>query len=517
VPTCHVLLVDDYSRNYPNGPLNPQGTPVAQPNIRQAYRDALSALGINNVDVYDVWLESGGSPAGNGPPASLMTTYEVVIWFSGDKYNGTGSAEPWAGPNVIYDQIQLDMFLQEGGRLFLDSQDYIYDTQGIFGEPFDDWSQNYLGAFAFKNDSNSDYILGELGNPVGHFFNYSVYLSSPSLPPPQGFTEYADQILPTGDPGVDVAFVDFEQEATCMTVDKSSTEGWRTVFFATSWYPIFYHDAVTDPKPVLQNNGTKVLERIMDFLCPPDEPFYTPEATSTPGSPTVTPTVTPTPTPPCIHDGDVNNDGQHTGLDAQLAFDIGLGRYIAQYWEECAADCNNDTYVTASDVQSIFLAALGYPSSCVDPIGDRGGVNGLKSRRIEKDSDSYVWIDEVRSRSGSRVEIEVMVDTKTTQVDVFTLDVGYDEGWLRYVGCEEGDLNPGWIMFGGNASSKGTVTISAFASGTQIPANTQGSLARLIFEVKNSKRLGQTSPIRVKRVADDLRGADFQHGQLLVK
>lgn len=71
---------------------------------------------------------------------------------------------------------------------------------------------------------------------------------------------------------------------------------------------------------------------------------------------------------PCLHTGDVTNDGQYSAGDAQLAFMIGLGLYNPSPVESCWADCNADGIVSASDAQTIFATALGQ-ATCVDPMG----------------------------------------------------------------------------------------------------------------------------------------------------
>jgi C1A family cysteine protease len=68
---------------------------------------------------------------------------------------------------------------------------------------------------------------------------------------------------------------------------------------------------------------------------------------------------------PCIHDGDVNQDGDITASDAQQAFLIALGVVSPSYEEACAADCNGDGNVTAGDAQQIFFSILGI-GACVD-------------------------------------------------------------------------------------------------------------------------------------------------------
>ncbi len=68
---------------------------------------------------------------------------------------------------------------------------------------------------------------------------------------------------------------------------------------------------------------------------------------------------------PCIHDGDVNQDGEFTAADAQMAFLIAIGTVSPTAEEECAADCNGNEAITAGDAQQIFFVILGI-GSCVD-------------------------------------------------------------------------------------------------------------------------------------------------------
>lgn len=68
---------------------------------------------------------------------------------------------------------------------------------------------------------------------------------------------------------------------------------------------------------------------------------------------------------PCIHDGDVNQDGDITASDAQLAFLIALGAVSPSAEDECAADCNGDGNVTAGDAQLIFFSILGL-GDCIE-------------------------------------------------------------------------------------------------------------------------------------------------------
>ncbi len=92
---------------------------------------ALDAAGYT----YDYWEVL--DPADNGPDATVMGDYDVVIWFTGEAWTGGETM----GPD---DEFNLLLYMSVGGgKLFLNSQDYLYDwyiSYGTFSEgqfPYD--------------------------------------------------------------------------------------------------------------------------------------------------------------------------------------------------------------------------------------------------------------------------------------------------------------------------------------------------------------------------------------------
>ncbi len=243
---CSILLVDDDNNN---------------PGVRGYFTAALDDLGYG----YDIFNVGTGSQ--DGPTAAQMAPYDVVIWFSGDKY-AFGWNDPMAGPNST-DEAALTTYLNNGGRLFLSSQDYLYDM-GItnFGE-------NYLGLSGYGGDEAVSPLEGQAGDPVGDGFGQL------ELQYPSDFSEYPDLVSPSVENSVSAAFVDGNNQPTNIDTDGGT---WRTVFFATDWVPIYNADAA---------NGNAVLQAVLDFLCPSQEPTPTATSTFTP-----LPTDTPSPVPP---------------------------------------------------------------------------------------------------------------------------------------------------------------------------------------------------------------------------
>ncbi len=102
-----------------------------------AYRAALHEQGIE----FDVWdTNERGSPT-----LERLSIYETVLWYTG--YD-------WFQP-LTEDEIDtLEMYLQEGGRLFLSSQDYLYYHRH---NPF---TRDYLGVQGYQESITATAILG---------------------------------------------------------------------------------------------------------------------------------------------------------------------------------------------------------------------------------------------------------------------------------------------------------------------------------------------------------------------
>ncbi|OGN92500.1 MAG: hypothetical protein A2Z71_10350 [Chloroflexi bacterium RBG_13_50_21] len=223
-----ILLVDDDNND-------PDTTPY--------YTAALDTLGYE-YNVFDV-----GVSGANGPDLAGLQGYRMVLWYSGDKYGSS------AGPNAT-DEATLTSYLNSGGKLFLDSQDYLYDFDLT---PF---GQNFLGIASFTDDIGyATTKYGVTGDPIGNG------LVPYTLTYPSGFRDYGD-IVNQGT-GASVAFRSAAGGGgNKLDVDKDGG-AWQTVFFGTSWVPIYNNNAT---------NGQTVLQRVVDFFggCQPPAVSITP-------------------------------------------------------------------------------------------------------------------------------------------------------------------------------------------------------------------------------------------------
>ncbi len=113
------------------------------------YIQALQSLGYS-FDSFSV------APFNDGPAVSALNQYKLVIWFTGDEYVDT------LRPG---DQINLQTYLNNGGRIFITGQDIGYDVGS------DDFYQNYLHALYVTDDANGAGYTG-----VNHFNGLSIEL-----------------------------------------------------------------------------------------------------------------------------------------------------------------------------------------------------------------------------------------------------------------------------------------------------------------------------------------------------
>jgi M6 family metalloprotease-like protein len=110
--------------------------------VEEFYRTALDSSG----EVHDYWnRKDDGSPA-----SDLLTTYDVVIWF-------TGSAEPALSAGDIETLIS---FLDSGGKLFISGQDVGSSLQ------YSSFLTNYLHAGLAGDNSEEGFLTGIPNDPI---------------------------------------------------------------------------------------------------------------------------------------------------------------------------------------------------------------------------------------------------------------------------------------------------------------------------------------------------------------
>jgi hypothetical protein len=197
VPT--VLLVDDDDNS---------------PDVRTFYTETLDQLGV----WHDVWNTNNTD---NEPSAAELAPYRVVIWFTGEEYGGA------SGPGGTGESALAD-WLDNGGCLFISSQDYYYD-RGLTS-----FMSTYLGVQSATSDVSQTSVTGS-GSVFGGMGPYGL-----SYP----FTNWSDIINPR-DGQAEAAFIGNQGNAA---VDQDGG-AYRTTFWG---FPLEAIPSVDDRADLLQ-------------------------------------------------------------------------------------------------------------------------------------------------------------------------------------------------------------------------------------------------------------------------
>ncbi len=133
------------------------------------FTSALSSLGIS----YDLWSHaSSGSP-----PESVLNLHRAVVWTTGSDYGSVGDPSTLTAT----DQARLQVYLENGGRLFLSSQEFLYDNNP------NDFIINYLHVAGHSDDQGISSVAGVSGDTISDgmsiplsypFSNYSDYIAA---------------------------------------------------------------------------------------------------------------------------------------------------------------------------------------------------------------------------------------------------------------------------------------------------------------------------------------------------
>ncbi len=266
----------------------------------------------------------------------------------------------------------------------------------------------------------------------------------------------------------------------------------------------------------------------------PAPPTLTPTISPTMPSWTITPTlVPPTATPVCWNDGDVDDSGVLTPLDALMSFRIYLGVIPDPTFDEfCSADCLGEGNVTPADAQCIFEHYLGMECDCADPVGKGFGDDyaALNQRRgllsghdeayeiqersdgerldavseagIQKVPDGFLYAELDYNYTTDLLLVSIRMRNDAELVQAFGFQVSFDESVLNYKEYLFGEMIEDWAFMGSNYS-EGNLTVGAFDAFSGIKPGSEGVLALFVFEVRGiSERFD--FGIDIHGLADDI-------------
>jgi len=179
-------------------------------NVEDHYRDALDA----NRIPYDEWQVPWNAIGSDfpSPPAETLQMYPMVLWFS---------AYDWFQPLTPSEEERLATYLEGGGRLYYNGQDYLFRSEGPHA-----FARKYLGVADYTEDFTSTTVVGSLESPV------ASYLGPYGVAYP--YENFSDALTPTA--SAQVAFVGQEGQPNSVTNTGYNSQGagssWRTTFFA---------------------------------------------------------------------------------------------------------------------------------------------------------------------------------------------------------------------------------------------------------------------------------------------
>jgi hypothetical protein len=239
---AHVLLVDDD---------NSAAFPSNFADVRSYFTAALTANGYT-YDVFEVTTEGG-----NGPSATTMANYPVVIWFTGEGWHNNQTLTPT-------DEANLASYLNQGGNLFLSAMDYFWDrypSAGSFSPgqfPYD-----YLGVTSTIQDvwnivyPSTGHCVGMVGSVAdGTSFDlwdpYSQTKSPNSKGPDNGL--YIDEIAHNGTN----LFQMTNPSPTGIAACQYESGGFKTIFTLVDFAGLV--------DGTLPNTKTEFMKRIMEWF-----------------------------------------------------------------------------------------------------------------------------------------------------------------------------------------------------------------------------------------------------------
>ncbi|MEJ2211991.1 MAG: carboxypeptidase regulatory-like domain-containing protein, partial [Anaerolineae bacterium] len=204
------------------------------------YRAALEANGLP----YDLWSTRRPLAPDLAPSAQRLARYPLVVWFTGFDWYKTLTPE---------EEARLATYLDEGGRLLLSSQDYLY-TSG-----FTPFARDYFGLAGYTENLSVTQFVGAGSSLLGQQVD-PVALSYP-------FRNWSDALRPNPE-GRIVAWGQHGQPVG-LTLEHAP---WKTAFFS---FPL-----ETMPQPELE----RLMAETVAWLSPlGDSVFTVDRATARPG------------------------------------------------------------------------------------------------------------------------------------------------------------------------------------------------------------------------------------------
>jgi uncharacterized repeat protein (TIGR01451 family) len=321
-----VLLVDD-DRFY---------------NVEGYYTQALQTKGIP----YQLWNKTIDIPS---PLTDTLAMYPIVLWVS---------AYDWFQPLTSQEETRMANYLENGGALYYNGQDYLYRTEGP-----DAFAQDYLGVAAYTEDAISTVITGDITSPVGAGLGPAQL----SLP----YRNFSDALTPT----TSAQPAAYNQMGLPNSLTNAGAD-WRTSFFAF------------DPDGLPTATGSHLIQRTVGWLSWLGGSQVTPDRTMLRDGDTVTYTVR------------LLNDGWEDMATASMTatFPAELSPIPGSIQGGALWDAASQSFVWQGSILRDQGHVFTYQATIASPLGDGKLIShtvwmGYDNHRILFDRENYIHVN----------------------------------------------------------------------------------------------------------------------------
>lgn len=183
------------------------------PDVRPIYETALTNLG----QAYDVWDTNG---ADDEPTAADMAPYDIVIWFTGDRFDALTGPSGASEAELATWLDSGDVAAGDGTCLFMSSQDYLYARGGNGSDIPTPFMISHLGLASGQSDVAQTAFTG--ARPIFGTFTWGA-------PDGLSFTNWSDILEPDGTANV-MHIGDMGNANIYKTTGSYATAYWGSAF-----------------------------------------------------------------------------------------------------------------------------------------------------------------------------------------------------------------------------------------------------------------------------------------------
>lgn len=221
----------------------------------------------------------------------------------------------------------------------------------------------------------------------------------------------------------------------------------------------------------------------------------------------------------CSKCGDVNGDLAITPTDAQITFDIFLGRITnPTHCQNENADVNCDgtkaePNVSPYDSQAIFENYLGQrnlPADC--SLNSRSTSIKTVSVNENKITELHLIIPDIKMKQRGMIHIPVSINNPII-LNSFGFDLQYESSAITFIGITRTEVTKDFIQVDGHVTNEGILRVGGYRTNLN-PCVLSGEVVILIFQADSN--VIEDTYIQIIRTYDDLKNASLELGSALL-